>query len=580
MTQAKGVWCCSQCCAIYRKDYPRCPMDGAEIVMTTGDPLVGTRIDNYVIDELVGEGGMGRVYRSHHANLPGKRYAIKILLGDVAAMTSMRKRFVNEAEIASRLDHPNLVEVVDFGVTPSGLPYIAMNFVEGELLTEILDRAPIDWKRAVRLARALGEGLAYIHDAGFVHRDLKPDNVIIVNTPKGEVPRLTDFGLVMTQAPDPENRLTTTGMAMGTPAYAAPEQLAGKPLDHRADLFSLGMTLYEMLTGGKLPWEGAAMEIAMAKAHRDAASVASRAPEIKIPGELEVLLMHLLARRPTARPDSARHVIALFDQLLDTPSTEPTPILVERRTRWWIPAAMLVVGVAAFGGLWVQSRARREPTAVIAPPPRKLAAAIAAPISPAPHEVEVDAITQVAGREDRVASADSPEPEQPARPTSRPRAKQRQPSHHVAVAKTDPSVARPPNPDPPVVIPPKDPPPPPVEVVPPKDPPPKELPPPPAPVELRASLVGVTVTGSLPEADVERAVRRTMSSIERCMPKQAEHIVAHLKIGESRRAQAVEASGGTASACVAAALGAMRTESAPDVGDVTVIVQVGFVAKP
>jgi serine/threonine-protein kinase len=148
------VWCCSKCGAIYHKDFARCPADGAEIVQTDRDPLLGTHVAQYVIDELIGEGGMGRVYRAHHAQLAHKLYAVKVLLGDVAATASSRKRFANEAELASRLEHPNLVGVLDFGETESGLPYIVMELVDGLVLTDLITRAPVEAGRVVRIARA------------------------------------------------------------------------------------------------------------------------------------------------------------------------------------------------------------------------------------------------------------------------------------------------------------------------------------------------------------------------------------------------------------------------------------------
>ncbi|MDB4954248.1 MAG: serine/threonine protein kinase [Myxococcales bacterium] len=581
VNQAKAVWCCSQCGAIYHKDYPRCPNDGAEIVMTTGDPLVGKRIDNYVIDDLIGEGGMGRVYRAHHANLPGKHYAIKVLLGDVAATASMRKRFVQEAQIASKLDHPNLVGVVDFGATPSGLPYIAMDFVDGEVLTDILDRGPMPWPRVVEIGRAIAEGLAYVHEAGLVHRDLKPDNVLVVKSSKGgEVPRLTDFGLVMSQEPQGEGRLTSTGMAMGTPAYAAPEQMAGKPLDHRADLFSLGMTIYEMLTGGKLPWEGTAMEIATAKAHRDAMPIRARAPDIRIPHELDALLVSLLSRRVDERPETARAVIRVLAQIADPSHVTDATGIIKRPRSWLMPAAIVALAAAAAGSLAVRRLLRTpDPVAQVSPSPVAVALAPAPPVVapvPAPPVVAPVAATPVVAP-DAISAADptaEPQLDPPAQPKQRPRTKHKAPPRRVVAVPAPPVEAV-------TVIPPKDPPKDPVLVAAPPPVPPVPAPPipPPKPVELRASLVGVDVHGSLPEADVERAVRRTMSSIERCMPKQPEHITARLTIGESRRAQGVGASGGSASGCVAAALAAVRTESAPDVGDVTVVVHVSFAAK-
>src|SRR5882724_7222090 len=141
--QPRAVWCCSTCGAIYHRDYPRCPADGAEVVMADRDPLLGSAVGNYQIERLVGEGGMGRVYLAHHANLPNKRYAFKVLLGDHSASAVMRARFTREAERASQLDHPNVVKVVDFGQTPHGLLYIAMDYVDGPSLVSLIGTTPM-----------------------------------------------------------------------------------------------------------------------------------------------------------------------------------------------------------------------------------------------------------------------------------------------------------------------------------------------------------------------------------------------------------------------------------------------------
>src|SRR3954471_492102 len=141
--QPRPVWCCSTCGAIYHKDYPRCPTDGAEVVMTDRDPLLGSVVGHYTIIELIGEGGMGRGYLAHHVSLPNKRYAFKVLLGDHAASTAMRARFTREAERASQLDHPNVVKVVDFGQTKHGLLYIVMDYVDGPSLVTLIGELPM-----------------------------------------------------------------------------------------------------------------------------------------------------------------------------------------------------------------------------------------------------------------------------------------------------------------------------------------------------------------------------------------------------------------------------------------------------
>src|ERR1041384_194077 len=282
--QPRAVWCCSTCGAIYHKDFPRCPVDGAEVVMTDRDPMLGAIIGHYTIARLVGEGGMGRVYLAHHMNLPNKRYAFKVLLGDHTASSMMRARFTREAERASQLDHPNVARVVDFGQTARGLLYIVMDYVEGPSL--------VSPGRVIALTRAICQGLVYAHAAGIVHRDLKPENILVASGPDGEIPRLVDFGLAMS-IDQSEARLTESGMTMGTPAFAAPEQLSGKPIDHRADLYALGMTMFEMLTGGLAPFEGDMMEVVSARTARDVPRISERAPDLGVPRELVDIVARL-----------------------------------------------------------------------------------------------------------------------------------------------------------------------------------------------------------------------------------------------------------------------------------------------
>ena len=244
-----GIRTCRACGAIYRKQFARCPSDGGEIVVVDGDPLIGRTLGSYVLDALIGEGAMGRVYRAHHARLAAKRFALKVLHGDHASDQTMRMRFAKEAEAVSRLAHPNVVGVADFGKSAEGLFFIAMELVDGISLADLLEGGPLPPARVVHLARGLCAGLTHAHAHHLIHRDLKPDNVLVVLGAAGEVPRIVDFGIAL--ATDREDaRLTSTGFTMGTPAYVAPEQaVIGKAVDHRADLYALGVTMFEMLTG-------------------------------------------------------------------------------------------------------------------------------------------------------------------------------------------------------------------------------------------------------------------------------------------------------------------------------------------
>ena len=576
---AQAVWCCSTCGAIYHKDFPRCPNDGGEVVVSATDPMLGKTIGRYVVDRFVGEGGMGRVYEAHHATLANKRYAVKVLLGDAGATPSMRKRFAKEAESASRLVHPNVVGVIDYGATEGGLPYIVMDFVAGRSIGEIIDDGPMPVARALRLVRAICDGLAYAHEAGVVHRDLKPANILVVTTSDGdEVPRIADFGLAQT-VDESDVRLTSTGMAMGTPAYAAPEQMAGKRVDHKADLYALGMTLFEMLSGGELPFKGGPMDVATEKAHREAPLFSEVCPGIAIPPALEQLIAGLLKRRAADRIATSAEVIAAIDQIvlssaLDEraatvvdPRTQ-TPVTTKRTTptRWVVPA--LVAAIAAIGGaawiVWSHREPAQKPAPVVAAaevaaPPAPVQPAIVEPAKPEPEpEIVVDPPPAP-------VPAPAPTPVAKVAPT-RPH-KHHEDKAHKSLAQTvhlDPTPVQ----TPPVVTQPIAP----VVVA----PPPVPAPPPPTPLPIHAAIAAVDVHGSLPAADVRRAVDRALPAIEHCSPAAAQNVVAELTIGENRRAEGVHASGGSAANCVSSALSSVRTESAPDVGEVEVTVHVKF----
>ncbi|HEY0479023.1 MAG TPA: serine/threonine-protein kinase [Kofleriaceae bacterium] len=571
--QPRAVWCCSTCGAIYHKDYPRCPTDGAEVVMVERDPLLGSAIGHYTIDKLVGEGGMGRVYLAHHAHLPNKRYALKVLLGDHAASVAMRARFTREAERASQLDHPNVVKVVDFGQTPHGLLYIVMDFVEGPSLVSLIDQLPMPPARAIAVSRAICSGLAHAHAAGIVHRDLKPENILVSAGPDGPVPRIVDFGLAMS-VDQTDARLTESGMTMGTPAFAAPEQLSGKPIDHRADLYALGMTMFEMLTGGLAPFEGHIMEMMSARTTRDAPRISERAPDLAIPRELEDIVAQLTRRRPADRYASARDVIDALDRVRIGPEAHrSTARIAERgRSRWWLAGALMACAGGA--AVWYEAdlggsgsspaAAARVDLAPVARPAAHAAAASAPATVPGRAEPPAVAVAEPAAARDTAAAP--PAERAPARHRPRP---SRPPVRvePAAVAVAPPVEAR--------------------RNLAPLAPPtlpalPAPPPPPPAPLgELRATIDRVEVSGSLPAGAVQRAVERRRPAIARCTPALPTAVVAHFRIGEARRAQGVTAAGASdqINGCIAAALADVRTEAAPDVGDVEVTVRIAFAVK-
>ncbi|MGE0401743.1 MAG: serine/threonine-protein kinase [Kofleriaceae bacterium] len=349
-TDASIRWC-PACLAIYRAAFARCPIDGDVLEVGHRDPLIGMTIaQHYVIDEFLGEGAMARVYRAHHALLAQKRFAIKVMIGDLAATLEMRLRFAQEADAASQLEHPNVVSVVDFGRSESGLMFIAMELVDGRSLADVIAReGALSARRVVVLARQICQGLAHAHERGLVHRDLKPDNIVI--TGRDRV-RIVDFGLAIPMDDERSTRLTGVGLAMGTPIYASPEQTCAEAVDHRADLFALGVTMFEMLAG-KPPFDGGLVEIIAQNASDRMPSISERAGK-RVPQALEDIVRRLMRRDPADRFPDATAVLAALDathlapgRLVSLPLT-PVP---QRRWRDTVIGVALFALIAGAGGL-------------------------------------------------------------------------------------------------------------------------------------------------------------------------------------------------------------------------------------
>ena len=220
----------------------------ARSAVDVGSVIGGT----YTIEALIGRGGMGSVFLASHNRLPGKKVAIKLLHTEIAN-GDVLARFKREAEIASRLGHPNIVGVENFDVMPDGTPYLVLEYLEGETLAERIRRAPLDLEPALSIARQIGSALAAAHRAGVVHRDLKPQNIFLVPTELAghavEQVKVLDFGISKMRGS--QTVKTTESAMLGTPQYMAPEQATGRhsEVDERTDLFAFGAIVYEMLSG-------------------------------------------------------------------------------------------------------------------------------------------------------------------------------------------------------------------------------------------------------------------------------------------------------------------------------------------
>ena len=216
-------------------------------------------------------------------------------------------RFEREAQVAARLNHANVVPVVDVG-DHGGRPVMVLEYAPGPTLTMMMFEG-LSRERIVDFVKQICNGLDHAHATGLVHRDLKPDNVIVEN---GTTPRIVDFGIAFLRDPDATDdggRLTASGVMMGTPAYMAPEQARGGDIDHRVDLFALGVIVYEMLAG-RTPFTGTAMEVAIQNMDSDPPRIAGADPL------LEALARHLMARDPDARPATA-HAAAELAALIE-----------------------------------------------------------------------------------------------------------------------------------------------------------------------------------------------------------------------------------------------------------------------
>jgi serine/threonine-protein kinase len=276
---------------------------------------------------------MGRVYRARHVKV-GRTVAIKVLHAMYKDVATIVERFERGGTIAARLRHPNLVSVLDVGHA-NGLPMLVMELAPGICLGDLAGE-PMAGDRVVRLIAQLLHGLEHAHAAGLVHRDLKPDNVIVERTADGsEIPRIVDFGIAVSFERDTvvDKRLTEANTVIGTPYYMSPEQARGKDVDHRTDLFSLGVIMYELLSG-TLPFDGSNVDVAMQNVSREAPSIAERAGIVVDP-LLEAFVRRLMARKKTDRLQSARdarEMLALIERdriaaarALTAPVVEPVP---------------------------------------------------------------------------------------------------------------------------------------------------------------------------------------------------------------------------------------------------------------
>ncbi|OYV67487.1 MAG: hypothetical protein B7Z72_09570, partial [Gemmatimonadetes bacterium 21-71-4] len=317
---------CPSCRAQYEDDAQVCPKDGTRLIALadaagegrateaarrtageeppTGLAMVGRILDGrYRVEKKVGEGGMSFVYLATDV-ATHERYAIKVLSAALSQDANAMARLKREASLGMRLAHPNVCHIIRLGETEDGLVYVVMPFVEGEILSDRNNRlGRIQLDDTVRLVGDMAAGLHVAHELKIVHRDLKPENIMVCRRADGtEYAVVMDFGLAKERRAGAElQKLTATGIILGTPEFMSPEQLRGKPLDARTDIYSLSLLAYEMLTG-KLPFQGRTQqEMMIARLRSDPVPLRKMRPDLPFPEAVERVLNKAMARNPDER---------------------------------------------------------------------------------------------------------------------------------------------------------------------------------------------------------------------------------------------------------------------------------------
>lgn len=316
-------------CPVCGTSYPDlnvfCPSDGSTLRAADSDgDLIGSVVaDRYLVTDLLGEGGMGKVYLARHVRLP-LQAAIKVLRPELLKDAASVARFNREAANASRIEHANVARVFDFGETSDGTVYLAMEYISGRTLKEVLEKeGPLTLQRTAVLIRQVADGLDAAHRMGIVHRDLKPDNILVTVDENGvDRCKVVDFGIAKAVGGnEKEAGLTRTGFVVGTPEFMSPEQLLGTELDHRSDVYALALVAYTCLTLD-LPFDrdtpDRGMTARLMSAPRPLAVVRN---DLRWPGGLQAVLDQALEREPTKRTSSA----GAFAKALEFVTAGPVP---------------------------------------------------------------------------------------------------------------------------------------------------------------------------------------------------------------------------------------------------------------
>jgi streptogramin lyase/tRNA A-37 threonylcarbamoyl transferase component Bud32 len=323
------------------------------------DPRIGTEIAGYRIERVLGRGGMSVVYLAEHLRLK-RKVALKLLMPDLAEDERFRERFLRESHLAATLDHSHVIPIYDADEA-QGLLYIAMRYVEGnDLKTLLVREGPLEPRRALALASQVAGALDAAHERGLVHRDVKPGNILLTEESGAEHVYLADFGL--TKETSSESGLTETGHFVGTADYVAPEQIDRRPLEARADVYSLGCVLFECLTGEAPFRSERLMAVLWGHLNEPPPSVSERNRDL--PPGLDAVLVRALAKDPEDRYATCRELVAAARAELGMSAELPAPAAAPIRQWKWplIATAAILVAIALVVGLVIALGDEEEAT--------------------------------------------------------------------------------------------------------------------------------------------------------------------------------------------------------------------------
>ncbi len=392
---------CPSCGQRFSADAAFCPFDGVNLNIAVleplRDPLLGSIVDGrYQVLDVLGEGGMGRVFKVRHSSLE-RTFAMKVLRRDLARDEQLADRFIHEAKATASVRHQNVVQITDFGMLPERIPYFVMELLVGQTLRQLLKAGPIPVDYGSRIVNRVASGLEAAHTAGVIHRVLTPDNVFLIANPHADGSGAPwEERRSSTSSPDLEirivdcgaakiigaSRITRTGIVFGTPHYMSPEQASGQPVDHRADVYALGVIMYEMFTGG-LPFQ-ADTYMGVLTQHMFAQPTPPSRVGVACPGlgAVEEVILRCLEKRPEQRfasmselADALERAVrptehrlpralaaphgggdGLYESLTvhETESDAPDP--PKQGRKWvWMAAAIASLGMAA--AVWSIARA-------------------------------------------------------------------------------------------------------------------------------------------------------------------------------------------------------------------------------